>query len=487
VSSRPRLTATVSPERAEHESLTVPNVPQVRAINKVGSTWHAVAGVPSSTLGIRTDWAINTVTGDIYEKTGHSTWTQQFNLSAASATLDMTGDTPFNWNMYTYGPSGSAWKTTHLLRAEMAGNHPTNDLSVLAIEARPEGSGKNGPAYADFGLSISAIKKNWDSVALPGEVDALNIVLRNGGVVATGTDDRADSAAVMINAFSMAHAGWICGVEGIVGNNDGAGIKNMIGFQIGGFDGPINRNVGMTLSAYTGTFYCAYFAQNVDTGTFVDFLHFQGADGANLFKITGSGRVIGGDTTASTSSTTGSATFAGGLGVAGASHLGGQLHVNGSSVGWVGPSAMSLKYAGGAGGPAFILRPEADPGMPLLFLGAAGGAVGSVSTTDTTTSFNTTSDGRLKEDLRPFDSGAMIDAIETWDFRWKNLDERSFGVIAQDAAKVVPQACHHDESIDHWGTDYSKFVPILLAEMKALRARMAELEGGAVTPRGKNK
>jgi hypothetical protein len=481
VSSRARLTATTSPERAEHESLTVPNVPQSRGINKVGSTWRAVVGVPSSTLGIRTDWAIDTITGDIYEKTGHSTWTQQFNLSAASATLDMTGDTPFNWNMYTYGPSGSAWKTTRLLRAEMAGDHQTNDLSVLAIEARPEGSGKNGPAYADFGISISAIKENYESTsALPGEVDALNIVLRNGGPAAsTDANDpiRADSAAVMINAFNMSHAGWICGVEGIVGNSTPSAIKNMIGFQIGGFDGPIDRNVGMTLSAYTGTFYCAYFAQNVDAGTFTDFLHFQGATGLNLFKITGSGRLIGGDTTASTSSTTGSATFAGGLGVAGATHLGGQLHVNGSSVGWVGASAMSLKYAGGAGGPAFILRPEADPGMPLQFLSAAGGAVGSISTTGSGTSFNTTSDGRLKEDLRPFDSGAMIDAIETWDFRWRDRGERSFGVIAQEAAKVIPQACHHDEIVDQWGTDYSKFVPILLAEMKALRKRVAELEG----------
>jgi hypothetical protein len=68
--------------------------------------------------------------------------------------------------------------------------------------------------------------------------------------------------------------------------------------------------------------------------------------------------------------------------------------------------------------------------------------------------------------LRPFDS-----------FRWRDRGERSFGVIAQEAAKVIPQACHHDEIVDQWGTDYSKFVPILLAEMKALRKRVAELEG----------
>ena len=72
----------------------------------------------------------------------------------------------------------------------------------------------------------------------------------------------------------------------------------------------------------------------------------------------------------------------------------------------------------------------------------------------------------------------MIDAIEAHSFRWKSTGERAHGVIAQEAAKVLPEACRRDELTDRWMTDYSKFVPILLAEMKALRVRVAELEGG---------
>jgi hypothetical protein len=80
VSSRPRLTATTNPARAEYEALTVPNVPQVRAINKVGSTWRSGVGAPAGSLGVRTDWYVDTASGDVYEKTGHTTWTLRFDL-----------------------------------------------------------------------------------------------------------------------------------------------------------------------------------------------------------------------------------------------------------------------------------------------------------------------------------------------------------------------------------------------------------------------
>lgn len=81
MSTRARLTATTDPERAEFESLTVPNVPQVRGINKNGSTWHSGTGVPVLTLGVVTDWYLDKANGDIYEKTGVSTWVRQFNFS----------------------------------------------------------------------------------------------------------------------------------------------------------------------------------------------------------------------------------------------------------------------------------------------------------------------------------------------------------------------------------------------------------------------
>lgn len=88
-----------------------------------------------------------------------------------------------------------------------------------------------------------------------------------------------------------------------------------------------------------------------------------------------------------------------------------------------------------------------------------------------------TSDERLKDDLRPIaDPGAIIDATEVHDFRWKKDGKRDYGVMAQHAVTVLPAAVAHHEEADMWGVDYSKYVPILLAEVKLLRSRLAALE-----------
>ena len=56
-------------------------------------------------------------------------------------------------------------------------------------------------------------------------------------------------------------------------------------------------------------------------------------------------------------------------------------------------------------------------------------------------------------------------------------------MIAQQAIEVYPTAVTHTEKNDWWGVDYSKYVPVLLQELKALRARVATLEGGFAVSR----
>jgi hypothetical protein len=109
-------------------------------------------------------------------------------------------------------------------------------------------------------------------------------------------------------------------------------------------------------------------------------------------------------------------------------------------------------------------------------------SVGSIGGSTTTTSYNTASSGELKEDLKSFDAGNIIDATNVYDFAWKKTGERSYGVIAQQAIDIYPMAVTHmqvkeAEGGEFWGVDYSKYVPVLLQELKALRARVAALEG----------
>jgi hypothetical protein len=86
----------------------------------------------------------------------------------------------------------------------------------------------------------------------------------------------------------------------------------------------------------------------------------------------------------------------------------------------------------------------------------------------------------LKEDLRDYvGAGNVIDALKIWDFRWKTSGERGVGVIAQDAIEVYPDAVSAPRADDddlRWGVDYSRFVPVLIAEVQALRRRVAKLE-----------
>src|SRR4029077_8876730 len=45
-----------------------------------GATWYSGAGVPANGLGVVDDWYFRVTTGDVYLKTGSSTWTLQINL-----------------------------------------------------------------------------------------------------------------------------------------------------------------------------------------------------------------------------------------------------------------------------------------------------------------------------------------------------------------------------------------------------------------------
>jgi hypothetical protein len=109
--------------------------------------------------------------------------------------------------------------------------------------------------------------------------------------------------------------------------------------------------------------------------------------------------------------------------------------------------------------------------------------VGSITCTDGSTSYNTSSDRRLKKDIIPAaDAGFVIDAIKIVSHGWKQSEGVvPFGVIAQDLYAVAPQAVHAGDDADEiesvWGVDYSKLVPMLIKELQSLRARVAQLEG----------
>jgi len=165
-----------------------------------------------------------------------------------------------------------------------------------------------------------------------------------------------------------------------------------------------------------------------------------------------------------------------------------------SAVGALPPAgyAQGIGY-GGATGYGIGMRPVNDAGHnAMVFMNAVGTGIGTIGCTSTGTSFNTTSSAELKEDLKSFDAGSIIDNTNVYDFKWKSTEERAFGVLAQQAVEVYPTAVTHtinpeNKDDEFWGVDYSKYVPVLLQELKALRARVAQLEGGATAQPAKKK
>jgi hypothetical protein len=103
--------------------------------------------------------------------------------------------------------------------------------------------------------------------------------------------------------------------------------------------------------------------------------------------------------------------------------------------------------------------------------------VGGVDYSDTSTSFPTSSDYRLKQDFKDFSGLDLVSAIKTYDYEWKADNTRAYGVIAHEFAEVLPYAVHGEKDGEQMqGVDYSKIVPILVKAIQELEARVKQLE-----------
>ena len=106
--------------------------------------------------------------------------------------------------------------------------------------------------------------------------------------------------------------------------------------------------------------------------------------------------------------------------------------------------------------------------------------VGSISITTSATTYNTSSDERLKDNIVDAPSASDdIDAIQVRSFDWKaDGAHQKYGMVAQELQGVAPEAVTGDADSDEMmGVDYSKLVPMLVKEIQLLRARVAQLEG----------
>ena len=88
---------------------------------------------------------------------------------------------------------------------------------------------------------------------------------------------------------------------------------------------------------------------------------------------------------------------------------------------------------------------------------------------------NSTSDINLKKDIEVVDSSTeMLNQLRGVKFTWKENDEKSVGVIAQEVEAILPELVKGEEGDK--SVNYSGLVGVLIEAVKELSARVEELE-----------
>jgi regulator of extracellular matrix RemA (YlzA/DUF370 family) len=172
------------------------------------------------------------------------------------------------------------------------------------------------------------------------------------------------------------------------------------------------------------------------------------------------------------------------------------LHVDGGNnavgIGTTGQSGVLLYVDAPGSTHAAVCRGESTGFAPIIVDNTSGSGtrflmsfrlsnteVGSITSTGSTTSYTTSSDARLKENISDADdAGELIDAIQVRKFDWiTDGEHQRYGMVAQELNTVAPEAVSAPEDPDEMmGVDYSKLVPMLVKEIQSLRARVAQLE-----------
>jgi len=119
-----------------------------------------------------------------------------------------------------------------------------------------------------------------------------------------------------------------------------------------------------------------------------------------------------------------------------------------------------------------------------------GGVIGSITAASATTvAFNTSSDARLKEQVKDFDGTALVKMLRPVTFLWKEKSSKyqekaNYGFIAQEVHQVLPTivsvGSEDDSGIDArqapWSMDYGKLTGVLTKALQEALLRIEALE-----------
>ena len=113
-----------------------------------------------------------------------------------------------------------------------------------------------------------------------------------------------------------------------------------------------------------------------------------------------------------------------------------------------------------------------------FFSGSGGTGVGSIALGASGTTYNTTSDIRLKESIEPLEATDKLMQMNPVSYNWKADPDgpRSMGFIAQEMQEVMPEAVSTGEDDDAMmSMDYGRITPILVSALQDAHRKIEEL------------
>ena len=199
--------------------------------------------------------------------------------------------------------------------------------------------------------------------------------------------------------------------------------------------------------------------------------------------------VIIANTTASTSNSTGALRVSGGVGVSG------NIFVGGTSAGPTGVYTDILRYSAngqpwsfGGGGSIAITNDTTNSTTLFPLLSTANSGTLSTANTSNTklyyvpstgtlnaTVFNSLSDAEYKENIITItDALNTVNQIDGVSFSWKDNGLKSYGVVAQELEKILPELVNTVDNVK--SVNYSGIIAFLINSVKELDTRVKQLE-----------
>ena len=138
--------------------------------------------------------------------------------------------------------------------------------------------------------------------------------------------------------------------------------------------------------------------------------------------------------------------------------------------------ASGLGYFSRTNGESLLINRKSSDGTQIQFR-RDNVDIGNISSTTSVTSYNVTSDYRLKEDLQEVNGLEKLCKIKVYNYLWKSDKTRMDGVIAHELQEIIPYAVtgkKDDEKMQ--SVDYSKLVAILVKSVQEQQIQIQNLQ-----------